>query len=611
MWTVLSVSTAIADITIWLAYMAIPMELLYLQRKTQVDLSRVRLVVWLFISFIFSCGMTHFFAVLRSLPGMAGVQAVAKIVTAVVSVVTAFVVFRVLPTAMLLQQNLQASQRRVYELEAIQQSSNNIRKSLKRQDILQAFASEVRRLMEVPRCTVTDLRKLDIGEDRDAVSVYDEVDSSENTGLLLEDSEMLTVVHRVENEPHFVLEIELAARSRQQLASIDFEHFVFRQLVWQLEVALLQCIAVEHERQVSQFKAEFLANMSHEVRTPLNGVIGLASLLQDDDIPREDSQRYLELIQHSANQLLSIVNNVLVFSKVHNEKQMEFESNPLSLSQMLDRVVAELRIVNQKKQVSIEGWFDGPVDNIRGDEMRIVQVLVNLATNGIKFTPKGSVTVGVCSELAPSGTHCTVRFSVADTGIGISSSARKRIFSPFVQGDASTTRKYGGTGLGLSIACRLVELMGGKLEVESEEGKGSTFHFSLKMPLVGKMEKSASKNRILVVEDNLASQLLMTKILEKGGYKVSLAHHGQRALEMIADSNCDFDLILMDCQMPVMDGWMATSAIRSQSLKLPIIGVSANVLPQDRAKCFDAGMDDFVSKPVDKDELLGKVRKWL
>ena len=371
----------------------------------------------------------------------------------------------------------------------------------------------------------------------------------------------------------------------------------------------------------SRAKGEFLANMSHEIRTPLNGIIGAADLLrQRPDLPA-DAAEHIRMIADSGDLLLRLLGDILDFSKIE-AGQLKLEQHPFELTPLVRDLTTLLGGAAAAARIRLEFIVATALPpQVEGDSHRLRQVLLNLASNAIKFTPPdGHVKVAVSSD-APQANPVTVRFEVRDTGIGMDAATMARIFERFTQADTSTTRRYGGSGLGLAISAQLVRLMGGHLEVESHPGRGSAFFFSLTMPRIELLAPSpapAAKLKadlglqVLVVEDNAVNRRLLAVQLGQLGCRHTMAEDGEAALAAL-ESSPPPDVILMDCHMPRLDGWETTrrlrgwsadpSATRQHLSALPVIALTAAALPEERQRCLDAGMNQFVSKPVRLSEL--------
>lgn len=369
-------------------------------------------------------------------------------------------------------------------------------------------------------------------------------------------------------------------------------------------------------------KSQFLANMSHEIRTPMNGIIGMAELALDSDSESERLE-YVKIVKNSAESLLGVLNDILDFSKIEANK-LVLEWVGFSLHELVSDTLKILGPRAVQKGIELIRDINEDVPSyVQGDPMRLRQVLINLVGNAIKFTKSGKVTVHVALESAVTSQTAIIHIAVIDTGIGIPAHKLESIFEAFSQADSSTTRQYGGTGLGLTISSRLVELMGGHMSVVSEVGKGSIFQFSLTLgtdsppealPSTGEKGRLPPSQplQILLVEDNPTNQLVALRLLEKWGHRVTLAGHGQEALELLRAGGHVYDLVLMDMQMPVMGGLEATRLIRADEQaqgggRQPIIAMTANAMQEDRQACLDAGMDGYLSKPIRSVELAQKL----
>ena len=375
---------------------------------------------------------------------------------------------------------------------------------------------------------------------------------------------------------------------------------------------------IEAER-LAHVKSEFLANMSHEIRTPLNGVLGLAQLGHRESAGRGKSQDYFDRILHSGRLLLAIINDILDFSKIEAGK-LTIESVPFAPRRLIDDTLTVVADMADAKGLRLETRLEPTLPEVcLGDPTRLSQILLNLLSNAVKFTEHGGIT------LTADGRGETLVFSVVDTGIGLTPEQIQRLFTPFEQADSGTTRQYGGTGLGLAISQRLAELMGGRIQVESQLGEGARFTVELphvaaagplETPTAGRRPTPMASKRLtgvhlLIAEDNAINQQVLKEILSLEGAALTLVDNGWRAVEAVARLPEAFDLVLMDVQMPEMDGREATRRIAALAPGLPVIGQTAHALAEEHAQCLAAGMVDTLTKPLDHERLVNLIRTHL
>jgi signal transduction histidine kinase len=422
---------------------------------------------------------------------------------------------------------------------------------------------------------------------------------------------------------------ELLARVRSLLALAQLRRD------WETKLSL----ANRELAEAAAAKGRFLATMSHEIRTPLNAVIGLAGLLADTQL-NDEQREFANIIRVSGSHLLTIINDILDFSKIE-AGSLTLEAIPYSVENLLEETLDMVATPAREKSLELayELWPDVP-STVLGDPGRVRQILLNFLSNSVKFTERGEILASV-SARQNSGQQRELVFAVRDTGIGLSPEQCSRLFQPFAQADHSTSRKYGGTGLGLVICKDLVEAMGGSLRVESHPGQGSRFWFSLPLERVddapgssAAAETSAAaaegaegrvtagrpipspalQRHVLLVEDNPVNQLVASSMLAALGASCEIAGNGLEGLEKLEQGT--YDLVLMDVEMPQMDGHAATREIRlrerqRESRRVPVIAMTANAMAEDRERCIASGMDDYLAKPYEMDALAAIIRRWL
>jgi len=419
-----------------------------------------------------------------------------------------------------------------------------------------------------------------------------------------------------DSESYVIIQINDVSASIQREKALEEQARKRKKIETELRTTL------EKLNHASAIKSDFLASMSHEIRTPMNGIVGLSQLLKKTHL-NSTQEKYLNTIDSSVNLLLTVINDILDFSKLESGKLLlhktNFNFNNI-ISHILDILDTEIKQKNLEVSVEIDNEL---YPQYLGDENRLKQIFINLISNAIKFTANGNISIKV-QLLNQQTNHSNIKVTISDNGIGIEESIIPSLFEKFTQADSSTTRQYGGTGLGLAICKNLVVLMSGKIGVESTPGKGSDFWFEIELEKDSntttenpdntqnaKISEQVFSGSILLVDDVMVNRLVAKSMLEELGFDVITAENGQEAVDLACSQT--FKLILMDCQMPVMDGFDATRKIREMEdqTHIPIIALTALAMKGDDKKCFNAGMDGYITKPYKTEDLIAGIQEWL
>lgn len=468
------------------------------------------------------------------------------------------------------------------------------------------------------------------------IAVEMQVSNTEKVASLLNSSELRKINENVANSTH-VLQLELAELQTNGIPFLEdkaerhsflttmiyVSGIIFCLLIWiYLFIKTRQSHESEQKVKASaSVKENFLANMSHEIRTPLNAVLGFANILRNTNLD-EEQREYVEVIQSSGDNLLSIVNDILDLSKIE-AGMLRIDETPFKVADIMSVVEAMLKPRAEEKGLQLIVNIDSDIPEfVSGDAVRLTQILVNLVTNAIKFTEDGGVYLRA-TAVKRNGEVVTIEFLVRDTGIGIPEEKQAHIFDRFEQAEASTTRRFGGTGLGLSIVKNLVELQKGTIVLFSQQGVGSSFTIELPYKITTdhviktELKKTSlnltnmkTESKILIAEDNPMNQRLIKHLMKNWNFNFDLVFNGSQALEALKKQH--YDLVLMDIQMPDMDGYTSTSHIRSElKSRIPIIAMTAHAMEGEKEKCIKAGMNDYCSKPINEEKLFEMIQKYL
>jgi PAS domain S-box-containing protein len=658
---------ALSDGITGLAYFLIPVAIFLFMQKRR-DIHTAKPIFWLFIAFIVSCGLTHFMEIYTIWYPAYRVSGWLKAVNAIISLATAIAIWPLVPKLLRipsatslkkvnaeLQQEIEKRIQIERELQ-LHKDDLEVLVANRTQDLEGAMlqikheARDRQRVQEQVNFQASLLDQVDssiIAADTDRKIVYwnqhaerlfgwtkiEALGRKTNELLLPQDGLAKNEVRyrELSQNKHWEGEITMKHRSGKTfpvhvsaatLTDEEGEEIGYSLVCFDMTDQARAERKLRRDKEKAErtalAKQDFLSTMSHEIRTPLNVVVGMTRLLMDEN-PKSSQMEYLKSLQFSANHLLVIINDILDFSKIESGK-IKLEKISFSPREVAEGIANAFKFRSEEKNISLRvEWDDTIPERLVGDEVRFTQILNNLVGNAIKFTEQGFVSIHA-KLLNRRDDKYEIKFEVRDTGIGIPKDRLKTIFNGYTQASSETTRKFGGTGLGLTICKRLIEIQKGNLQVRSKEGLGSNFCFTLtyehdssssKQSVQQKQYLDSSKLKgvnLLLVEDNPSNRMVATSFLEKVGINVATAEHGEQAVEKVQQKN--YDIILMDLQMPVMDGCDATSAIRALGgnyEKIPIIALTADVVQGVKDRVFECGMNDYLSKPFNPDELHYKI----
>jgi len=613
-----------SDALIVLSYYIIPLALLYFIRHYKNF--PFNKLLFMYAAFIVACGTTHLIAIITVWQPMYWLEGWVKLLTALLSVTTAIVTITLAPKAIADIGYKQQLEDEIIKNSRIATATFESVQSMYLTDAQGYFLNVNNAFTELTGYSMADLagkKARILNAEQQNAEFFKTLGET-----LVRDGHWSGEVKHKKKNGEFFLELVniIAVKDPQGCISHYVANCINLDIVRAYEAGLIE--AKEKAERFSTLKTQFIASMSHEIRTPMAAVIGFSQIALLEDMP-EEIRIYLQDINTASNSLLGILNDILDFTKLE-AGYVAIENKPLNIHELLGSIDKLFKGSAQQKGIAFFIGHESTIPlELMGDKLRLQQVLTNLIGNAIKFTAQGSVKLEITLQKM-TDTQVQLLFTVTDTGIGIALEDQDKLFKEFSQVDGSFCRQYGGTGLGLVISKELVELMGGEIVVVSEKGHGSRFSFALMFDVIKQsisysddstpisqnlsLELSAKKlkgHRVLVVEDNVFSQKIIQNYLRSLGMDFMLAENGEAALTLLEEQ--DFDLVLMDIHMPVMNGIEATQQIRQQAkyIHLPIIALSAGVTDLERNNCLACGMVDFISKPIDFEQLCQVLEFWL